>query len=409
MLNNYPDVMTPEQVAAVLCISRKSVYRLLRERTIERNKYYVVLDRYIDGKRRQQWLSTGLTAKGNKRKAEQMLREKLSEAEKETAAPCADMLVSDCVRFWLTKAQHRVDEVTYRGYKQTAKTQILPYFDANGLSLRDCTVKKLQAYFDEKHERGRLDGKGGLSAKTMRHLRTILSLSFDEAIKEEQLAANPCKLVELPRKERYEAHFYSTEQLHKLFAVMKDDPMLPLVKITALYGLRRSEVLGLKWDSVDFTNGLVLIHHTVCKLGVKIEKDKTKTESSRRSFPMTAEARSIFLTAKAEEEENRRQFGRAYQANDYIFKWPDGTPFAPDYVTHHFAKVLKQNGLPHIRFHELRHSCASLLLNNGFALKDVQEWMGHSDIQTTANIYGHIDTARKRGMADKLASCLKDI
>lgn len=219
---------------------------------IKRNKYYVVLDRYIDGKRRQQWLSTGLTAKGNKRKAEQMLREKLSEAEKETAAPCADMLVSDCVRFWLTKAQHRVDEVTYRGYKQTAKTQILPYFDANGLSLRDCTVKKLQAYFDEKHERGRLDGKGGLSAKTMRHLRTILSLSFDEAIKEGQLAANPCKLVELPRKERYEAHFYSTEQLHKLFAVMKDDPMLPLVKITALYGLRRSEVLGLNgiaWTS----------------------------------------------------------------------------------------------------------------------------------------------------------------
>lgn len=132
---------------------------------IKRNKYYVVLDRYIDGKRRQQWLSTGLTAKGNKRKAEQMLREKLSEAEKETAAPCADMLVSDCVRFWLTKAQHRVDEVTYRGYKQTAKTQILPYFDANGLSLRDCTVKKLQAYFDEKHERGRLDGKGGIVRK----------------------------------------------------------------------------------------------------------------------------------------------------------------------------------------------------------------------------------------------------
>ena len=138
---------------------------------IKRNKYYVVLDRYIDGKRKQQWLSTGLTAKGNKRKAEQMLREKLSEAEKEAAIPCADVLVSDCVRYWLTKAQHRVDEVTYRGYEQTAKTQILPYFDANGLTLRDCTVKALQAYFDEKHKRGRLDGKGGLSAKTIRRLK----------------------------------------------------------------------------------------------------------------------------------------------------------------------------------------------------------------------------------------------
>ena len=147
----------------------------------------------------------------------------------------------------------------------------------------------------------------------------------------------------------------------------------------------------------------------VRKLGVKIEKDKTKTESSRRSFPLTDEARGIFLAAKAAEEENLRLFRKSYKVNDYIFKWPDGTPFAPDYVTHHFAKVLKQNGLPHIRFHELRHSCASLLLNNGFTLKDVQEWMGHSDIQTTANIYGHIDAARKQGMADKLASCLKDI
>lgn len=376
---------------------------------IKRNKYYVVLDRYIDGKRKQQWLSTGLTAKGNKRKAEQMLREKLSEADKEAATPCSDMLISDCVRYWLAKAQPRVDEVTYRGYEQTAKTQILPYFDANGLTLRDCTVKTLQAYFDEKSERGRLDGKGGLSAKTLRHLRTILSLAFDEAIKEGQLAVNPCKLVELPRKERYEAHFYNAEQLHTLFAVMKDDPMLPLVKITALYGLRRSEVLGLKWDSIDFTNGLILIHHTVCKLGVRIEKNKTKTESSRRSFPLTDEAREIFLSAKADEDENRRLFDKSYQENDYIFKWPNGTPFAPDYVTHHFAKVLKKNGLPYIRFHELRHSCASLLLNNGFTLKDVQEWMGHSDIQTTANIYGHIDATRKQGMADKLTSCLKDI
>ena len=124
---------------------------------------------------------------------------------------------------------------------------------------------------------------------------------------------------------------------------------------------------------------------------------------------MTEEARMIFLAAKAQEEENRRLFGKGYQRNDYVFKWPDGRPFEPDYVTHHFAKVLARNGLPHIRFHELRHSCASLLLNNGCNLKDVQEWLGHSDIQTTANIYGHLDTARKQGIADRLTSCLKDV
>lgn len=98
---------------------------------------------------------------------------------------------------------------------------------------------------------------------------------------------NPCDYVELPRHERYEPAFYSAEQLQKLFDVMKDDPMLPLVKITALYGLRRSEVLGLKWDSVDFDNNCLLIRHTVCKMMTRIEKDKTKTQSSRRSFPLT--------------------------------------------------------------------------------------------------------------------------
>ncbi len=110
----------------------------------------------------------------------------------------------------------------------------------------------------------------------------------------------------------------------------------------------------------------------------RIEKDKTKTQSSHRSFPLTAEARSIILAAKAEEEENRRQFGRVY----------------------------KKNNLPHIRFHELRHSCANLLMDQGCSLRDIQEWMGHSDIQTTANIYGHLDTARKQSLADKLSQCL---
>lgn len=88
---------------------------------------------------------------------------------------------------------------------------------------------------------------------------------------------------------------------------------------------------------------MVLIRHTVCKMIVTVEKDKTKTQSSRRSFPMTEEAREIFLKAKAEEEENQRLFGKAYQKNDYVFKWPDGRTFAPDYVTHHFQKCL--NGM----------------------------------------------------------------
>lgn len=285
---------------------------------------------------------------------------------------------------------------------------ILPYFDENRLKLCDCTVEVLQTYFDEKYRNGRKDGKGGLSSKTMRHHKGILGQALAECVKDGLIPSNPCQYVEMPRRERHEAHFYSAEQLQQLITALNGDPIQPLVKIAALYGLRRSELLGLKWDSIDFENGMVLIRHTVCKMIVTVEKDKTKTQSSRRSFPMTEEAREIFLKAKAEEEENQRLFGKAYQKNDYVFKWPDGRTFAPDYVTHHFSKMLERYGMPHIRFHELRHSCASLLLNNGCGLKDVQEWMGHSDIQTTANIYGHLDTSRKQSLADKLTECLNE-
>ena len=375
---------------------------------VKNGKYYMVLNSTENGKRKQKWISTGLTEKGNKRKAEQMLREKLTEEEKRNPVVCSDMTVADCVRRWLIRMQRRVDEVTYRSYQHTAETHILPYFDENGIKLCDCTVEVLQTYFDEKYRNGRKDGKGGLSSKTMRHHKGILGQALAECVKDGLMPSNPCQYVEMPRRERHEAHFYSAEQLQQLITALNGDPIQPLVKIAALYGLRRSELLGWKWHRIDCEIGMVLPRHTVCKRTVTGEKDKPKTQSSRRSFPMTEEAREIFLKAKAEEEENQRLFGKAYQKNDYVFKWPDGRTFAPDYVTHHFSKMLERYGMPHIRFHELRHSCASLLLNNGCGLKDVQEWMGHSDIQTTANIYGHLDTSRKQSLADKLTECLHE-
>lgn len=194
--------------------------------------------------------------------------------------------------------------------------------------------------------------------------------------------------------------------MQTLLDSIRDDPLFPLVKITAIYGLRRSELLGLQWDSIDFESGTLTIRHTVSKVTKPVEKDKTKNASSYRSFPLLPEARAIFLQALSDQRTNRRLFGKAYQENPYVFKWPDGRPFPPDYITHHFARLLQKNGLPRIRFHELRHSCASILLSNGFTLKDVQEWLGHSDIKMTANVYGHLDMARKQSIAQEMSSLL---
>ena len=117
---------------------------------------------------------------------------------------------------------------------------------------------------------------------------------------------------------------------------------------------------------------------------------------------MTDEAFEIFQNAKRAEEYNRRAFGAEYQSNQYVFKWPDGHLYSPDYISHRFNDLLKKHNLPHIRFHELRHSCASMLIAMGFTLKDVQEWLGHSDVKMTANIYAHLDVTRKYSIADSL-------
>lgn len=370
--------------------------------TVKNGKYYAVLNVYENGKRKKKWICSGLPEKGNKRKAEAFLREKLAEYERMEGIVQTDTSFSDYVRVWLDHIARTVDKVTLQGYKSLADTHILPYFDDAGTKLTKLDHKTIQRYMDMKFTSGRRDGKGGLSPRSLRLHKNIIAQTLDLAVRNKLIQSNPCQFVVLPQCERYESQFYTETQLKALFSALKNDPILPMVRITAWYGLRRSELLGLQWDSLDLEAGTMTIRHTVSKVTEVVAKDKTKNASSRRTFPLTPEAVDIFTKAKEQEERNRAMFGREYQENPYVFKWPDGHPYSPDYISHHFAKVLKRHGLPHIRFHELRHSCASMLINMGFTLKDVQEWLGHSDIKMTANVYSHLDNARKNTIAAML-------
>lgn len=371
--------------------------------TVKNGKYYAVLNVYENGKRKKKWINSGLPEKGNKRKAEAFLREKLAEFERMEGIVRSDVLFSDYVRVWLDQIARTVDAVTMQGYQVLADGHILPYFDEAGLPLVKVDCQTIQRYIDTKHENGRLDGKGGLAPRSLKLHKNILNQTLNLAVQNRLIPSNPCQFVVLPQQVRYESSFYNDRQLHDLFAALRDDPLLPLVKITAFYGLRRSELLGLQWDSIDFEARTMTIRHTVSKVTEVVAKDKTKNASSRRTFPLTSEALDIFRKTKCREEQDRLAFGRKYQENSYVFKWPDGHPYSPDYVSHRFNDLLKKHSLPHIRFHELRHSCASLLISMDWSLKDVQEWLGHSDIKMTANIYSHLDTARKNNIAESLA------
>ncbi len=376
---------------------------------VKNNIYYIVINTYDkDGKRKPKWISSGLEVKGNKKRAEQMLRETLREYEAKENLVYCDMLFSDAIRQWLKDSAVRMDSVTLQGNEHLAKAQLLPYFDKLQIKLVDVNRRVLQAYFDEKSKSGRIDGKGGLSPQSVRLHKNILFQTLKAAVRDGFIPNNPCEQVTLPKMQRYESKFYSLEQLNTLLDAIKDEPLYPLIKLTSVYGLRRSEVLGLKWDSVDFENGTLTIKHTVTQVFYVVEKDKTKNAASHRSFPLMPEIRKMLLDLKEQDKANRKLFGREYTVNDYILKWDDGRPFTPDYVTHRFRELLDKYDLPHIRFHELRHSCASFLINMGFSLKDVQEWLGHSDIRMTANIYSHIDVSRKKSMADMLSSHLAE-
>ncbi len=367
-------------------------------------KYYVVLNLYENGKRKPKWISTGLEIKGNKKKAEQFLRDKIREFELKSNLISTDVLFSDYVKHWLNVKQPTVNVITYNGYLDLARTHIIPYFANLNIKLVDVTREVIQEYINEKHQNGKLDGSGGLSPKSIKSQMIIIKQTLDEAVKSNLISTNPYDLISLPQHENYQANFYNTKQLETLFDCIKNEPLYPLIYITVILGLRKSEVLGLKWDSIDYDSGLITVKHTVVKQLAVYEKDTTKNKSSHRSFPLSDDIIKILSTQKKQEIENQKLFGREYIKNDYIFKWDNGKPYSPDYVSSKFSKLLKKYNLPHIRFHDLRHSCASILVSKGFTLKDIQEWLGHADIKTTADIYAHLDIERKTNISNTLSS-----
>jgi len=342
--------------------------------------------------------------KGNKTRAEKFLREQIAIYEGKSNIFNIDLLFCDYVKIWLDDVKSTVDDVTFEGYEQLALSHVVPYFKEHNIRLNEITETVLQDYIDYKSKCGRLDNKGGLSAKSLRLHRNVLNQTLKLAVKNKLIKENPCQFVKFPALKRREPSFYSAEQIENLLNCVRDDNLYLLIKIAATYGLRRSEVLGLQWNSINFENNSIQIAHTVVKLNTTVRKDKTKSASSYRSFPLISEIKELLIAERKRQEKNKKEFKTAYVNSPYVFVWDDGKPFSTEYVSQHFKRLLEWNNLPHIRFHDLRHSCASILLSKGFTLKDVQEWLGHSDITLTANIYGHLDIQRKKAIAESIAT-----
>lgn len=374
---------------------------------IKGDRYYAVIN-YKEGTNyKQKWIALGIPAKNNKRRAEAMLDEIKREYEERYSTPAGDMMFVAYARQWLEKKKTCTEMSTWEGYQIYVERHIVPYFEPLKLSLRDIKPQHIMDYYHYKYTAGRLDGKeGGLSIPSIKKHATVIKEIFGEALIAEYIIRNPATGVKLPAKDvsTKDKVFLNSDKANEVLAAFDGHQLQALVYTTLYYGLRRSEVLGLRWSAVDFKNNTLTINHTVVKNRTIVQKDSTKTQSSHHTYMLIDDVREALLKQKAKQEKNKIEYGSAYHQSDYIFTWEDGTLFRPDYITRGFQRVLKAHGFPAMRFHDLRHSTASILYDKGWGLKDIQMWLRHSSIDVTGDIYTHIADDRRSKMAAELNS-----
>ena len=370
-------------------------------------KYYA--DLRVNGK--QKWVNLQIpTTKGNKRKATKALEELCLEYE-DNPVMFDETDFTQYAYKWLENAKNNIDVITYEGYKSYLEKHILPYFKGKRKYLQQFTMDDIEKFYEYNATNGRLDGKGGLSLRSIKLIGIVLNMIFKQALREGILKNNPCEFARYPISKitvpKKEPSFYTVEQCNKLLDLIRDSPLYNMVYITFIYGLRRSELLGLKWDAVDFVNHTITIKHTVVANITVARKDKTKNASSKRTYPLLPDIEKLLLGMKEQQEKDKSMFGDCYIDSGYIFVRQDGEPYYPGYPSHKLLKVISKNDLPRIRWHDLRHSTASMLIEKGWHMKDISDWLGHNDISTTMNIYGHVNLQHKREISQNLSTILK--
>lgn len=443
---------------------------------VQNGVYQMILSyKDVNGKRRTKSISTGLTEKGNARKAERMLqttrqeftapdmaaeygkdvntgeldnknvlpKSSIPELQNQGMVPIADkstiimekllneevtlnptldsslllkskeeILFCDYMLYWLNSTRKSIEEDTYAGYQYAIQKRIYPYFADKGHTLADIEQQPflIQAYYNYEME------THGISANTVNHRHANIRKALQDAFKVGLIQSNPADRITKPKVDTFETTVYNENELAKLFEVFKGDPLELAVILGSFYGLRRSEIVGLKWNCIDFNRKTITIRHVVTQATVDgkfkiLQKNRTKTKSSTRSLPLVPQFENMLVQMRKTQEHNMILFGDSYckEFTEYIYVDPMGYLIKPGFVTQHFRLICDKNELKHIRFHDLRHSCATLLYENGVDMKAIQEWLGHSNISTTLNIYTHLDYKSKVSSANAIIGILPKV
>ena len=378
-------------------------------------RLYAVIQVKENGKPKSVWRSLGLAEGANQTQINKVFRKVVSAYEEEYnrrlargGRPEADISIYPFLCSYLEKAKPRLQISTYHGYRQMVDSRIQTYFSARpGLTVESITPKDIEKFYDWLYDEG-------LKSGSVVHYHALLHSAFQQAFKDEMLEVNPFDRVEHPKKSDFQGDHYSEEELVALFELSRGDPLWPCIVLAGGMGLRRSEVLGVRWSRIDMENRTVLldtkiIEDTESGKPVLRAIEKMKNKSSRRTLPIPDPVFEMLETVKARQELNRKHFRGSYNRtwDDYVCTDELGTLLYPDYVSDHFSDLLERLGMRHIRFHDLRHTFASVLLGKEVPLINVSNFLGHSTISTTANIYAHLDKSAKQSSADVISNVFR--
>lgn len=369
------------------------------------SKYWSIVLYYRDGQgnRRQKWETTKIRAPGNKREVNAVLKERIDALEA-VMGDCADpnMSIVDLMDYWLLIVRPTIRVNTYERYVLNAN-KIKNYYQKKSIKVVDYTradARNLLNYLSIKGKDNKITGKKEpMATNTVRDIKSTLQMAFGAAVDAQIIRYNPVSGLRLRDNQKIATNdkymTYAEARGFIDYVYELEDELADVITVAINYGLRRSEILGLRERDINLDQMTLTIAHTVTMTTALHTEDATKNKSSARVLPIATGEVAFWQHLIQKKRQNQKKMGAEYKSNDYLFAWADGTPYRPDYVTSHVKRLLKRFGRPELHLHSFRHTYCSLLYEQGVDLLTAQRLLGHAEgSATTMQVYTHLDRSR---------------
>jgi integrase len=372
----------------------------IRERSPGRWAIVIDVPDPITGKRRRKWHSF----QGTKREAQVESARLISEVKGGVYLEPDKTTMSAFFDRWLEHEKQNVSPKTLERYTDLAKKNLSPLIGS--VTLARLKTERIDAALTQALESGRRDGKGGLAPRTVHHMRRVLVKALNQALAWDLIKKNPAMATRPPKIERTAMLAYDVKQTAELLEALRSTRLFISVVMAVMCGLRRGEIIALRWRHIDLQNGVVSVR----------ESAEQTADGVRYKEPKSGKARTVALSStvlvelrrhRAKQAEELLKLGKKPEPDSFVIAQADGSPLQPRSLTHEWVRIVAKTSLPRIRFHDLRHTHASQLLSAGVHPKIASERLGHSTIGITLDLYSHVMPGMQANAAEQVDAAIR--